>query len=193
MMQLLLSEKAVTLYEILVIAILIIVLFRQARKNKAARERRQISNVKKRNMQLEEMLKNPDIKSEWSKNPNPFEVQYVYAKNAEENVMPKFQAEIEVHTETSIQRYLFDLNQEITIGRDETNVLPLKDKMAAKRSCSIFLKNQAVYVKNHSASNPICIQRGKNRQLIQNQTVKLKSRDVITLGKTKLHILLYEN
>lgn len=193
MTQLLLSGKAITLYQILAIFILIFVLLRQMKKNKAIRERRQISNTKMRNSQLEEMLKNPDIKSEWSKHPNPFEVQYVHAANTEMDVMPGFQVEIEVHTETSVQRYLFDLNQEVTIGRDERNVLPLNDKLVAKRNCSIFMKNQAVYVKNQSNANPVCIQRGKNKQLIQNQIVKLQSKDILTLGKTALHISLYEN
>lgn len=192
-MQLLLSEKAIAVYEVLAILILIFIFIRQSKKNRETRERRQISNAKMRNMQLDEMLKNPDIRSEWSKHPNPFDVQYVHAANTEMNAMPKFQIEIEVHTETSVQRYLFDLEREVTIGQDEKNVLPVKDKLAAKRNCSIFVKNQAVYVKNLSASVPVCIQRGKKKQLIQNQIVKLQSRDILTLGKTALHISIYEN
>lgn len=193
MMQLLLSEKAIALYEVLVIFILIFILIRQSKKNKEIRERRQISNEKMRNAQLEEMLKNPDIKSEWSKQPNPFDVQYAHAANGEMSAMPKFQVEIEVHTETSVQRFLFDLDQEVTIGRDEKNVLPLNDKLVAKRNCTIFVKNKAVYVKNQSLANPVCIQRGKNKQLIQNQIVKLQSKDILTLGKTALHVSVYEN
>lgn len=192
-MQILLSEKAMAVYEILIILILAFALIRQIRKNRETRERRQISNAKLRNVKLEEMLKNPDIKSEWSKNPNPFDVQYVHAANNDMKAMPKHQIEIEVHTETSVQRYLFDLEREITIGRDESNVLPLNDKQAAKRNCAIYVKNQAVYAKNLNAATPICIQRGKKKQLIQNQMVKLQSKDILMVGKTALHISLYEN
>lgn len=193
MAELLLSGKAITLYEILVIAILIFILIRQVKKNKDIRERRDISNEKIRNAKLDEMLKNPDIKTDWPQQPNPFEVQYMQKAKAEFAVIPKFQVEIEVHTETSVQRYLFDLDQEITIGRDERNVLPLNDKQAAKRCCSIFVKNHAVYVKNLSFDNPVCIQRGKKKQLIQNQMVKIQSKDILTIGRTALHISLYEN
>jgi hypothetical protein len=188
-----LSEKAIALYEILIILLLLFILIRQVRKKKDMQKRRQISSVKMRNEQLEAMLKNPDKEAEKSRRSNPYDVQYVHTGNAEIHAMPKFQVEIEVHTETSVQRYLFDLDQEVTIGRDEKNVLSINDRMAARRNCTIFVKNQAVYVKNQSSASPICIQRGKNKQLIQNQMVKLQSKDILTIGKTTLHISLYEN
>ena len=97
--------------------------------------------------------------------------------------------EIEVHTETSVQRYLFDLDQPVTIGRDEKNSLPLNDSMAAKQNCTIFVKNQTVYVK----ASPVCIQRGKVKKQVENQMVKLQSKDILIIGKTALHISLYEN
>lgn len=50
-----------------------------------------------------------------------------------------------------------------------------------------------MYVKNECYEKPICIQRGKKKQLIQNQIVKLQSRDILSIGKTTLHISLYEN
>lgn len=193
MAQILLSEKAVTLYEILILLILLFLLVRQIRENRNARERRRIGNQKKRNLQLEEMLKNPDISKGKSKQPAPFDVQYVHAEEQEMDAVPEFQVEIEVHTETSVRRFLFDLDQQITIGRDENNTLPLKDHLVAKKNCLIFRKNHAVYVKNLNAAVPVFIQRGNNRQLIQKQMIKLKSRDVLTLGKTELHIVLYEN
>lgn len=193
MTEILLSGKAVMLYEILLILVLLFMLIHQWRKNRDARERREIRNAKMRNVQLEEKLKNPDSVMDWSKTPNPFEVQYV--QNAEKNVRSdsNFQIELEVHTETSVQRYLFDLDEEITIGKSEKNSLPLNDKAVAERNCSIFRKNQYVYVKNESYEKPICIQRGKKKQLIQNHIVKLQSKDILSIGKTTLHISLYEN
>lgn len=193
MTEILLSGKAVMAYEILMILVLVFVLIHQWKKNSAARERREIRNAKMRNVQLEEKLKNPDSIMDWSKTPNPFEVQYV--QNPEKNSRPdsNFQIELEVHTETSVQRYLFDLDEEITVGKSERNSLPLNDKSAADRSCSIFRKNRSVYVKNENYEKPICIQRGKKKQLIQNQIVKLQSKDILSIGKTTLHISLYEN
>lgn len=194
-MQILLSKNAIAIYEILIILLLVIILVRQSKKNKDMQERKRIRKEKLRNAQLEERLKNPeiDIEQGWPANPNPFDVQYVHSANIDTNAMPRFQVEIEVHTETSVQRYLFDLDQEITIGRDERSVLPLKDPTAARRGCSILMKNQVVYVKNESTVNAVCIQRGKNKKLIQNQMVKLQSRDILTIGKTALHVSIYEN
>ena len=193
MAEILLSGKAVMVYEILLILILLFVLVRQWKKNSDARERREIRNAKMRNVRLEGKLKNPDSVMDWSKTPNPFEVQYV--QNAEKNVRsdPNFQIELEVHTETSVKRYLFDLDEAITIGKSERNSLPLNDRTVAERNCSIFRRKQFVYVKNECYEKPICIQRGKKKQLIQNQIVKLQSRDILSIGKTTLHISLYEN
>lgn len=188
--QALLSKRAVTIYEILAILLLILVLIRQSRRNRQLRERREISNVKMRNVQLEKILKNPDIKKEQSKPPNPFDVQYKHNAN---NPVPRFQIGIEVCTDISVQKYLFDLNQDLTIGRDPKNVLPLNDTMIARRSCVIFLKDQNVYLKDLGAKNPVCLNRGKKKQKIQKQMVKLQNKDVLTLGKVSLHITLYDN
>lgn len=191
-MQLLLSRNAIAVYEILIIIGLVFALIYLTKKNRESRERRQIRNEKMRNQQLEEILKNPDITGEHYAKPNPFDVQYLHAAREKRDAKPGVQAEIEVHTETSVQRFLFDLEQELTIGQDETNVLPLNDRQAAKKNCSVFVKNQEVYLKNLSTSHPVWIQRGRNRQLIQNQIVKLQSKDILTVGRTVLYISLYE-
>lgn len=189
----LLSKNAITIYELLVIFILILILVRQKKKSRELQERREITNAKARNLQLEQKLKNPDSDLDLGKDPNPFEVQYTPETGSHMRSASEIQIEIEVHTEMSVQRYLFDLDEEITVGRNGKNVLPLKDQTAAERSCSIFLKNRAVYVRNESSQNPICIQRGKQKQLIQKQIVKLQSKDILTIGKTTLHISLYES
>lgn len=192
-MQILLSERAITIYEVLFILVLIVVLVKQHKRKKDAMERRRISNVKKRNQQLEEMLKNPDIHQQGGKGPNPFDVQYMQESSSGNGKTPAFQAEIEVHTETSVQKFLLDLDQEVTIGRGEKNILPLSDQTAAERCCSIFVKKQAVYVRNLSPSEPVWIQRGKKKMEIRRQIVKMQSKDIITFGRTTLHVLLYQN
>ena len=192
MAEVLLSKNAITVYEVLVILVLVVILVCQKKKNRELQERREITNAKIRNQKLEQKLKNPDSDMDWSKDPNPFEVQYMPEAEAHVKAASDLQIEIEVHTEMSVQRYLFDLNEEITIGRNAKNVLPLKDAMAAERSCTIFMKNRAVYVRNESVRNPVCIQRGKKKQFIQNQIVKLQSKDILTFGKTALHISIYE-
>lgn len=188
--QVLLSGKAVTVYEVLIIVILAVVLIRQIKKKKQLEERRQISNVKMRNVELERILKNPDNEVSPSRPPNPFDVQYKHNAN---NPIPRFQIGIEVHTDISVEKYLFDLKKELTIGRDKKNILPLGDKMIARKSCSIFLKDQNVYLRDFGGRNSVYLQRGKKRYRIQNQAVKLQNKDVLILGKTSLHISLYEN
>ena len=193
MTQLLLSKNAVMLYEILIILVLILIQVRQSKKRREIQERREVNNTKLRNTQLEERLKNPDIDPEWSQNPNPFDVQYVHEAKIDIKALPKFQVEIEVHTDISVQRYLFDLDREVSIGRDEKNILPLKDPQAAPKCCSIFVKNQAVYVRDENAGGAVFIQRGKNRMAIQNQMVKLQNKDILKIGKTSLHVSIYKN
>lgn len=190
MARLLLSEKAITCYEVLVILLLVAVLIRQIKKKKQLQERRQISNVKTRNAELEKILKNPDNKTDMSRPPNPFEVQYKHNAN---NPIPKFQIGIEVHTEISVERYLFDLKQELTIGRDKKNILPINEKQIPRKCCSIFLKDQNVYVRDSGLKNALYLQRGKKKYRIQSQTIKLQNKDILILGKTFLHIFLYEN
>lgn len=189
--ELLLSKRAVTVYELAAILILIWILIRQSKKKREMDERRQISNIKMRNVQLEKMLKNPYIKSTQSGRPNPYDVQY--KEKSDKPLAARCQVEIEVHSEISVQKYLFDLNQELSIGRDETNVLPLNDKLAARKSCVIFLKERAVCLKNLSSNHPVLLRRGKNWMRVEDQIVKLQSRDILTLGKTALHISIYEN
>jgi hypothetical protein len=193
MLELFISEKAIALYEILVILLLLFIRIRQFRRKREIEERSQISNRKRRNVQLDEMLKNPDAQVEWSGRSSPYEVEYVHANKAKSSVLPKFQIEIEVHAETSVQRYLFDLNQEVTIGRDEKNVLPINEKQMAKQCCTVYVKDQAVYIKKDNAATPVSIRRGKKKHLLQNSPVKLQSKDVLSIGTTDLNIMLYEN
>lgn len=193
MKELLLSEKAVGVCEIIIIVILIVILVRQIKRNREIRERQKIMNEKIRNTQLEEALKNQDAGSDWAGGPNPFEIQYVQKENIPVQMMPKFHIEIEARGENSVQRYLFDLEREVTIGWDEKNTLPIKDRTAARKNCVIYTRNQDVYVKNLSADKPVCIQRGKKKMVMQELAVKLHSRDILILGKTEFRISLYEN
>lgn len=117
MAEVLLSKNAITVYEVLVILVLVVILVRQKKKNRELQERREITNAKIRNQKLEQKLKNPDSDMDWSKDPNPFAVQYMPEAEAHVKAASDLQIEIEVHTEMSVQRYLFDLNEEITIGR----------------------------------------------------------------------------
>lgn len=193
MEKILLSKTAILVYEILMILILLFIFLYQRKKNRDIQARREIRNAKMRNVQLEEKLKNPANTMDWSKNPNPFDVQYISKAEKKEKPLLRFQVELEVHTETSVQRYLFDLDKEITVGRGTNNVLPLNDRQAENRCCSIFLKNHAVYVRNEGRENSLCIQRGKRKQPIQRQIVKLQNKDILTFGKTALHVFVYEN
>lgn len=190
---LLLSENAIAVYEVIVIVILMAILITLKKKNKEMRERRKVTDIKTRNRKLEEMLKNPDSDMDWGKSPNPFEVEYVPKTDGAKENVSAIQMEIEVHTEMSVQHYLFDLNHKITIGYGEKNTLPLNDPTIAEHSCSIALRNRSVYLKNEDQNEPICMQRGKNESFITNQIVKLQSKDILLLGKTALHISLYEN
>lgn len=190
MAQLLLSEKAITIYEVVIIAILVIVLVRLIKNKKTLDERREISHIRKRNQELEKILKNPDNKTEGSKPPNPFDVQYKHNAN---NPVPKFQVGIQVHTEISVERYLFDLNQELTIGRDKKCTLPLNDRQIPKRSCSLFLQDQNVFVKALDTKNPPQLQRAKKTYRVSAEPVRLLDKDILILGKTSLHISLYDH
>lgn len=191
MVELLLSKTAITVYEVLVILILIIILVRQSRKNKDIQERRTISDAKLRNARLEERLKNPEIVSEVSRQSNPYDVQYV--QNTDGRNMSQLQVAIEVHTETSVQRHLFDLDREITIGQAANNDLVLNDMYAPPGGCSVLTRGHDVYVKNQNINPPVRIQRGNRKMLIQSQMVKLQSKDVLTIGNTALHVSLYKN
>ncbi|MCD7884778.1 MAG: FHA domain-containing protein [Lachnospiraceae bacterium] len=193
MAELLLSKKAVTVYEILIILVLIVILILQSRKKKAQEQRQKIIEQKNRNSQLEERLRNPGARLKDSSEPKPFDVQYKGEKDFGQSVLPDLQIEIEVRSRTSSRKYLLDLNREVTVGRDERNVLPVADPEAAAKSCTIFQKDGAVYVKNDCASDPVCVVRGKKRKEVMNQIVKLENRDILTFGKTELHISLYKN
>lgn len=187
------SQKTVTLCEVLVIILLIFILIWQSKRNKDIQERKNISNAKLRNAQLEEKLKNPENKEELHRQSSPFEVQYMQNAPDRTGAVPEFQVEIEVHTETSVQRYLFDLEQEVTIGREPVNDLVINDISATQNGCGILVKNHSVYVKCQNTSTPVYIRRGRRTHLVKDQMVKLQSKDILTIGKTDLRISLYEN
>lgn len=192
-MGLLLSKNAVTLYELLVILILVIVIVCQTRKRKDLEERRNISNEKLRNATLEDRLKNPESRVEIPRQSSPFEVQYTNDLSNKNGIVPEIQVEIEVYTETSVQRHLFDLEKEVFIGQDKSNDLVLTDPSAVKRGCAICMKDHAVYIKNQNSAPSVSVRRGKKRLMVQNQMVKLQNNDVLTVGKTEMHISIYEN
>lgn len=192
MTEIFLSKRAVTIYEIVIILFLIVLLIIQSRKKKAQEERLRVINRKILNAQLEERLKNPDIQMEKEKPIKPFEVQYNDMDLSDEGILPDLQVEIEVHSRMSVRKYLFDLSQEVTIGRDERNLLSVKDERAASVNCSIFKKNGDVFVKNLCTSNPVCIYRGKKKKEVYDQFVKLESRDILSFGDTKLHINIFK-
>lgn len=191
--QLLLSKNAVTFYEILIILILVSILIHQTRKNKDLEERKNISNEKLRNATLEDKLKNPESRVEISRQSSPFEVQYTNSHSNKNGIVPDFQVEVEVYTETSVQRHLFDLEKEIFIGQDKSNDLVLSDPYAVRRGCCICRKDHAAYLKNQNSASSVSIRRGKKRLMVQNQMVKLQSNDILTIGKTDMHISIYEN
>lgn len=187
------SQKAITLCEILVIILLIFILIWQSKRNKDIQERKNISNAKLRNAKLEEKLKNPESKEELHRQSSPFEIQYMQNAPDRTGAVSEFQVEIEVHTETSVQRHLFDLEHEVTIGQEPGNDLVINDKNATRKGCSIMVKDHSIYVKCQNTSSPVYVQRGKRTHLVKNQMVKLQSKDILTVGKTDLLISLYEN
>lgn len=193
MAEILLSKYAVAACELLAIAVLLFILIRQAGERKAARERREVRRRKKRNADLDRMLKNPEIKREEAGEPAPFEVKYREGMTSISSPLPGFQLEVEVHTQTSARRYLFDLEREVTIGRDKDNVLPIEDPLLAGKCCTIFLKNRSVYIRNRSKARPLTVERGSKKQPVTNRLVKLMSRDVVRAGSTAIHISIYEN
>ncbi|MCD8103777.1 MAG: FHA domain-containing protein [Lachnospiraceae bacterium] len=193
MAELLLSKRALTVYEILVILALIVILIVQSKKKKAREERQKINERKNRNTQLEERLRNPGVRLEESKDPRPFDVQYKGEVDSQAASLPDIQIELEVCSRMSTRKYLFDLSRDVTIGKDERNVLPVSDPDAAPKNCTIFQKNGAAYVRNDCASDPVCVVRGKKRKEVMNQMVKLENKDILTFGKTELHISLYKN
>ena len=187
------SQKAITLCEILVIILLIFILIWQSKRNKDIQERNNISYAKLRYAKLEEKLKNPESKEELHRQSSPFEIQYMQNAPDRTGAVSEFQVEIEVHTETSVQRHLFDLEHEVTIGQEPGNDLVINDKNATRKGCSIMVKDHSIYVKCQNTSSPVYVQRGKRTHLVKNQMVKLQSKDILTVGKTDLLISLYEN
>lgn len=191
MVQLLLSKTAVTAYEILVILILLVILLRQRKQKKAVQERRNVSDAKMRNARLEEKLKNPNMISVQSRQSNPYDVQYV--QNAEKGSTSQLQIAIEVYTETSVQRHLFDLDREITIGQANGNDLVLNDSAAPMDGCCVLAREHAVYVTNKNQDIPIQIKRGKKKMALRNQMVKLQNKDSLVIGCTDMVISIYRN
>lgn len=192
-MELLLSEKAVTLYEVLLIVILAALLIRQTKKKSDIRKMREAASKKTRNAELEEMLRNRDTGSGSNSRVQPYDVQYKPSLDTEAGKNSGKQVQIEVHTETSVQKYLFDLKKEIAIGRSGDNDLVLADRAVSGHQCSVYRKDSFVYVRCPASTNPVYIRRGSNKQQLQNQIVKLQNRDILTVGNTDLHILLFEN
>ncbi len=179
--------------EVAVIVLLIVILIRRRRKKGEAEERRQISNVKDRNSQLEEQLRNPELEKSLVKDLNPYEVQYSNAQENHPENRSKVQLELEVHTNTSVKKYLFDLTREISIGRSDSNLLTVPDMSMAECNALIYVKNHGIYAGNPSPERPFVIRRGKKQQKVDRVAVQVQHKDILMIGNTAVHILLYEN
>lgn len=193
MIEFFLSKNVIIVYEIIIVLILFFILFYQMKKNKKFQERKRINEEKMRYIRLDEKLKNPDMKSDWANYANPFEIQYSQQLNSNMQEMPKYQIEIEVRSKSSIRKYLFDLDKEITIGGNPSSVLFLNDNSISNANCSIFLKNQMVYLKHYDITFSIRIQRGKRKKIINNQMLQLQNKDILTIGENVLYISIYKN
>ncbi|MDO4634032.1 MAG: FHA domain-containing protein [Eubacteriales bacterium] len=181
------------IYEILLIALMIFLLVRQSKKKTRFEERKAASTKKMRNAQLDELLRNPESAREVSGQASPFDIRYREQIRTEQGVLPKLQMEVEVRTDTSIQRYLYDLSRPVAIGRNEKNDLALKDNQVPDYSCTVFVQKDSIMLRSQSMDVPILIVRGKNRQKLKNQLVKLQNKDILVIGRTTLCLSFYQN
>ena len=115
----------------------------------------------------------------------PFQVDY---HDAAENTKNRISVQLIVSGPLSTQKYIYNIHDLIRIGADMQNEVVLKETQSV--SCDVQLINdqQELYVKKAMANSQAYFTRDQKRYRLDEKMLKVRSGDMLVVGKTSREI-----
>ncbi len=97
------------------------------------------------------------------------------------------------HKQSNDCKYVFNLDQEIHIGRDkDTNQLCVNEAIVSHNHCKIYSGGSSVCICDLNSSNGLEVKRGMHRYTLTNgQYMELLTKDVIKVGTTEFLVEIF--
>lgn len=180
---------------LLILIVILIYYIRKYRKKK--RETKKIIEDKLRDDALNRAIANQvyeELGCELEPPNIPYEVDYGNSKvqldtgNRKDN---KSMLMIVEHSELSQRKFIIELKNKVYIGCHKDNNIMIKSAPIADLECTIFRNNRQIYIKSEASTEVILIR--KNQHIyIQEDGVKIKSGDMITIKGIVLELTIVE-
>lgn len=194
MVDFLLSDLAIVIYEGVLVLFLIINTLRLRKKNKKTAELVSLQLNRIREENLDASLKNNmyiSNKNQAVNANNPYDVTYHQEEN---NVYDDTRERISIQVEEkgilSTKRYVVHVFDAISIGSSDDNTIVLNDLTVARHHVQLMRVANALYIKNMDMNGEVKITRGKRTQVLEMEPVHMESNDVIMVGNTSLKITI---
>ncbi|MCR5370744.1 MAG: FHA domain-containing protein [Clostridium sp.] len=177
-----------------VLLFLVVFIVHQVRKRgKQRKKMEELAYLKRRDEALSNALRNPVMGTDGYRDMNekPLEVRWeekvVYNGR---NSGPAWMIELTELTEYARRKYVFRLDQFITLGSAENNTLVLAREGVAPVHCEIFAAGNRVCLRSRSGVNTL-LQRKKRQILVGNEGIMLHDGDMMRLGTAALEIRIF--
>lgn len=153
----------------------IAVLMRSNKKNKEMYNYiRAAANIA-RNMQLEQMLRNPYDSS---------------TQNEPAHDMIHFICLTQMNSQVK-HEYVYSLNEVIRIGRAKSgNQLIVNDGYVSEFHCVIYTDNGAVFIRDNNSANGVVVRTGFSKKILVNNggSLQLQDSNILNLGSTMFKV-----
>lgn len=187
-------DYAVISCEILLLAGIVINMFRFQKKNKKLKEMVSLQKDRIREEKLDSMLQNQVYLERNETNGvtnNPYDVAYHEEDIAAyEEAREHISIQVEEYGVLSTKKYVVHVFEHIEIGRDDINKIVLNDVAVARQQLQLLRVEGRLFVKNLAPEVKVILKRAKKNYPLKEEAVCLQSRDELQLGKTTLRLTL---
>ncbi len=108
--------------------------------------------------------------------------------------LAKFFLYVEILNTNPIIDYVFNTDQQITIGRDlDWSMICIQDVNISRKHAILYVQEGFVFLQNVSAGNQVKIKRGFSRKiLLPGERGEVLHGDTVRIGESKIRICLFQ-
>ncbi len=192
-MTVLLSDKAILGYEILILIGLVITVFCLRHKNKKAKEMLSLQKDRIREENLDTSLKNSKYEKQLNNEVanNAYDVVYHEEKApACETEKDYISVQIEEKSALVTKKYMIHVYDQVEIGKDDTNKIILNDAGITEHQLMLIRSERSLFLKNLDTSVPVTLYHQKKSYTLAQEAVLICAKDKINVGNTTLHFTI---
>lgn len=170
------------------ILVLLVILITSMRKNKKKNELRSYVAEQSRDDRLREALGNEYATQQTrdvSARNIPYQVEYHDSPEARRDTSC---IQITQKSPLSTEKYIYHIHDVLRIGSDPQNEIVLKEPEAVPCDAHLVRENNALYVKKMMPESKILFMRDKKTYALNEKLLRLRSGDILVIGKTQIGI-----